>query len=104
MGILTTCRFLAGGDKIQTMTKLNVISDPQILRGKPVIEGTRIAVETIMDLLASGMDIKDILLEYPQLSKEKIQKAILFATQQLKDEEIYPLIDKDGKIEFYSVT
>ena len=86
------------------MTKLNVISDPQILRGKPVIEGTRIAVETIMDLLASGMDIKDILLEYPQLSKAKIQKAILFATQQLKDEEIYPLIDKDGKIEFYSVT
>jgi uncharacterized protein (DUF433 family) len=49
-----------------------VITDPNIMMGKPVIAGTRITVELILDKLAAGETIKQILEEYPQLAREMI--------------------------------
>jgi uncharacterized protein (DUF433 family) len=60
--------------------------DPAILGGKPCIKGTRISVEFILELVASGASIDDILKAYPHLSKEGVQEAILYAAQFSKNE------------------
>ena len=53
-----------------------IISDPKILSGKPVIAGTRISVELIMNFLSAGMSIDDILKEYTELKKTEVLAAI----------------------------
>ncbi|MBI2595434.1 DUF433 domain-containing protein [Candidatus Daviesbacteria bacterium] len=63
------------------MIKVTIISDPKILRGKPTIAGTRISVELIMNFLAAGMNIAEILNEYPELKKSEILAAIDYATK-----------------------
>ncbi len=59
--------------------KALIISDPNILGGKPVIFGTRISVELILDRITSGMSMKDIIKDYPHISVKQIQAAISFA-------------------------
>ena len=49
-----------------------IVANPRILGGKPIIEGTRISVEFILELLASGVKEEEILEDYPHLSKEDI--------------------------------
>lgn len=63
------------------MTKIRIISNPKILGGKPVITGTRISVELIMNFLAAGMSIKEIISEYPELKKSEVVAAIEYATK-----------------------
>lgn len=53
--------------------------DPKIMVGKPVIKGTRLTVERILGLLAQGMSIDDILVEYNKLTKEDIFACLAFA-------------------------
>jgi len=65
--------------------------DPKILVGKAVIKGTRIAVEFILELLANGWTIDDILKNYPQLKKEDVTAALKYATEVLKKERVYLL-------------
>jgi uncharacterized protein (DUF433 family) len=65
--------------------------DPKVLTGKPIIKGTRIAVEFILDLLANGWTVKDILKNYPQLKREDVAAALKYATEILKEEKVYPL-------------
>lgn len=65
-----------------------VVFDPNILGGKPVIKGTRVSVEFILQLLASGMDISAILEEYPRLEREDILAAIEYAAKTLVNEQI----------------
>lgn len=55
--------------------------DPEVCFGKPCIRGTRIWISLILDLLSNGMDIKEIILEYPQLSKEDVQAAIAYGAE-----------------------
>ncbi|MEK6937196.1 MAG: DUF433 domain-containing protein [Nanoarchaeota archaeon] len=62
---------------------------PEILSGKPIIRGTRISVELILELIASGMSVEDILKGYPHLKKEDILAAVEYAAKRLKHEEIY---------------
>ena len=62
--------------------------NPEILKGKPVIIGTRISVEFILELLALGMTVDEIVQEYPHLKKENILEAIDYARESLKHEEI----------------
>jgi uncharacterized protein (DUF433 family) len=62
-----------------------IIVDPQVLMGKPIIKGTRIAVEFILDLLASGWTVKDILKNYPQLKKKDIIAALKYAAKLNKE-------------------
>ena len=68
----------------------NLIShNPNILGGKPIITGTRMSVESILELLSSGLETKDILREYPFLKKEHIQAAVDFANRLVRKEESY---------------
>jgi uncharacterized protein (DUF433 family) len=65
--------------------------DPDILAGKPVIKGTRISVELILELLANGWSFEQILENYPQLSMQDIRAAIRYAAEVLKSERVYPI-------------
>lgn len=69
-------------------------SDPAIMMGKPVIVGTRITVESILDKLAAGETIDQILESYPRLTKEAILSAFAFATDALRSDVIYPVAGK----------
>ncbi|WP_288007966.1 DUF433 domain-containing protein [Thermofilum sp.] len=71
--------------------KSRITVDPEILAGKPIIKGTRIPVELILDLLANGWTTEEILENYPQLKKEDITAALKYAAQVLKEEKVYPL-------------
>jgi uncharacterized protein (DUF433 family) len=63
-----------------------IVIDPDVLVGKPVIKGTRVAVHLIIELLANGLSEKEILKEYPQLKKEDIKAALLYASNCLDRE------------------
>ena len=69
----------------------------EILAGKPIIKGTRISVEFILELLSNGWKLEAILKNYPQLKKEDVFAAINYANQTLKEEKIYPLLVKRMK-------
>lgn len=58
--------------------------DPNILVGKPIIKGTRLAVEFIIDLLAQGWSNEEILLNYPGITIEDIQACLAYASASLK--------------------
>ncbi|OGH20214.1 MAG: hypothetical protein A3D74_00805 [Candidatus Levybacteria bacterium RIFCSPHIGHO2_02_FULL_37_13] len=58
-----------------------IITDKNILNGKPIIAGTRISVELIMNFLASGMSVEDILLEYKELKRKEVLEAIAYAAE-----------------------
>lgn len=65
--------------------------DPTILVGKPILRGTRIAVEFLIELLAEKWTHQQILESYPQLSDEDIQAALHYAAETLKRERVYPV-------------
>ena len=65
-----------------------IICDPEILNGKPVIKGTRIAVALILQCLASGMTREDILRGYPTVTRDGIDAALDFAARQFQGEEV----------------
>jgi uncharacterized protein (DUF433 family) len=66
-----------------------IVSDANIMVGKPVIRGTRITVELIMQKLAAGQTIDEILQDYPHITKEGIRAAIDFAAKSVRSERIY---------------
>lgn len=68
-----------------------ISTDPDVLSGKPIIRGTRISVEFILELLSSGMEIDEVLEEYPQLGRDDILAALDYAMRSLRHEEVYPL-------------
>lgn len=65
--------------------------NPKVMVGKPVIKGTRLTVEYILNLLAHGATTADIVKEYKGLAQEDIQACILFATKSLEDTTFMPL-------------
>ena len=65
-----------------------IVFDQKILAGKPVIKGTRISVEFILELLASGLSASDVLKEYSHLKKEDILAVLDYAAKALKHEEV----------------
>lgn len=65
--------------------------DPKVKLGKPVIQGTRITVDNILERLGAGESIDDILEAYPQLKREEIHGALLFAAEVLAGEAVYPM-------------
>ena len=72
--------------KNQVKTLIDRIEiNPRILVGKPVIKGTRISVEQIMRMLASGMNEGEILDQFGHIKKEDIQAAILYASELVQD-------------------
>ena len=67
--------------------------NPSIMMGKPVIRGTRITVEMVLEKLAAGETVDQLLDAHPRLTKEAIQAALAFAAQALKADVIYPTND-----------
>jgi uncharacterized protein (DUF433 family) len=61
-----------------------VISDPNVMLGKPVIAGTRITVELILEELAAGRTVEDVLSAHPRLTRECILAALAFAAATLR--------------------
>ncbi len=67
-----------------------IVIDPNILVGKPVIKGTRLAVEFIIELLAQGWTEEDILRNYPKLTSDDIHACLNYASKILQSEKVYP--------------
>lgn len=65
--------------------------NPGIMMGKPVIKGTRITVELILEKLSKGETMQDILVAHPHITQEAIHAALAFAAQSLKDTLYYPI-------------
>lgn len=65
-----------------------VVSDPQILGGKPVIKGTRVPIALVLGKLAGGMSVDEVMYEY-YLTLEDIRAALGYAAQRLSEEVIY---------------
>ncbi len=61
----------------------SIITDPGILAGKPVIAGTRISVQLILEKLRDGWTIDDLLDDYPQLTREQIGAALDYAAEAM---------------------
>ena len=69
-----------------------IVSNPKIMMGKPVIAGTRITVELILEKLAAGETYEQILEAHPRLTREAIQAALAFAAQALRADVVYPVV------------
>lgn len=68
-----------------------IVLDPEVLAGKPVIRGTRLSVEFIVQLLAQGWSDADILASYPTLTPEDVQACLKYASAVMQSEKVYPL-------------
>ena len=66
-------------------------SDPKIMMGKPVVRGTRITVETIVERVGAGESIEAIVDAHPRLTREGVLAAISFAAEALKADVVYPV-------------
>jgi uncharacterized protein (DUF433 family) len=75
------------------MEKRIIVSDPKVMMGKPVIVGTRITVELILEKLAAGETVEQILDAHPRLTREAIQAALAFAAESLKADVVYPIAE-----------
>jgi uncharacterized protein (DUF433 family) len=86
------CALVERRDNIEAMEwQHRVVLDPKILVGKPVVKGTRIAVEFVIELLAEGWTESQILHNYPGLAREDIQACLRYASDLLHAEKLYPL-------------
>ncbi|MEA2697953.1 MAG: hypothetical protein QOI66_2224 [Myxococcales bacterium] len=65
--------------------------NPAVLVGKPVVRGTRLAVEFILDSMAAGVLENELLANYPRLTPEAIRACLAYAAEVLKAERVYPL-------------
>jgi uncharacterized protein (DUF433 family) len=66
-----------------------IVADPDILVGKPVIKGTRISVELVMDLLAGGYTPEQIIEQHDHLTREDIQACLAYAKEVVQRERVY---------------
>ncbi|MEN6337026.1 MAG: DUF433 domain-containing protein [Phycisphaerales bacterium] len=66
-------------------------SNPQIMMGKPVVKGTRVTVELILEKLGAGETIEQILEAHPRLTREGILAAIRYGVEVLRNDDVYPL-------------
>ena len=73
------------------MWQERITIDPNILTGKPVIKGTRLAVEFIIELLANGWTEAEIFRNYPGVTHEDVLACLQYAGAMLKAEKVYPL-------------
>jgi uncharacterized protein (DUF433 family) len=65
--------------------------DPEVLAGKPVVRGTRLAVEFVLEMIASGVSEQEVLANYPRLTHADILACVAYATEAIKSERVYPL-------------
>lgn len=70
-----------------------VHSDPEILIGKPVVKGTRLAVDFILDLYAAGWTEQQILDNYPTLTPEALRAVFAFSSECMRDQAMFALAE-----------
>jgi uncharacterized protein (DUF433 family) len=68
-----------------------IVIDPNVLVGKPVVKGTRVSVELVIDLLARGYSKEQILGQYDHLTADDIQACLAYASESLRSERVYAL-------------
>jgi len=68
-----------------------IVSNPAVMMGKPVVKGTRITVELILEKLGAGETIEQLLDAHPRLTREGIQAALSFAAETLRSDVVYPI-------------
>jgi len=76
------------------MSEPTIVSDPKVMMGKPVVAGTRVTVELILEKLGSGEPLEATLESHPRLSREGVLAAIRFAAEALRADVVHPV---DGK-------
>ena len=69
----------------------HIHSDSEILSGKPVVKGTRLSVDFLLDLLANGWGEEQILESYPNLTEESLRAVYAFAAESTRDERVFGL-------------
>jgi uncharacterized protein (DUF433 family) len=75
------------------MTQQLIISDPKIMMGQPVVAGTRITVDLILEKLSAGETVEQLLEAHPRLTREGIQAALNFAREALRADVVYPIAE-----------
>jgi len=68
-----------------------IVSDPKVMMGKPVVSGTRLTVEFLLEELAAGTQVEQLLAAHPRLTREAVSAALGFAARALRADVIYPL-------------
>jgi uncharacterized protein (DUF433 family) len=63
--------------------------NPEVMVGKPVIRGLRITVEQILRALAGGVKVEELLEDYPELEREDIQAALIYASELVNEEQVF---------------
>lgn len=76
------------------MKTTQIVSDPKVMMGKPVVAGTRITVELILEKLGAGETVDQLLEAHPRLTPEAIREALAFAAGALKADVVYPVPDE----------
>lgn len=72
------------------MATQGITADPDVMMGKPVVEGTRVTVETILEELGAGQTIEQILEAHPRLTREGVLAAVRFGAEALRADVAYP--------------
>lgn len=75
------------------MTQQLIVSDPKIMMGQPVVAGTRITVDLILEKLSAGETFEQLVEAHPRLTREGIQAALNFAREALRAEVVYPIAE-----------
>lgn len=71
--------------------RTRIVVDPAVLVGKPVIKGTRISVELVVDLMGRGYTTQQVIQQYPQVTAEDVQACLAYASEVLRSEKVYAL-------------
>jgi uncharacterized protein (DUF433 family) len=72
------------------MAVSRIVSDPEVMMGKPVVEGTRVTVETILEELGAGEAMEDVLAAHPRLTRDGVLAAMRFGAEALRADVAYP--------------
>ena len=76
-------------EKTDLLNRITINS--KVMVGKPTIRGLRITVEQIITALANGVAMNDLLADYPELVKEDIQAVLLYASELVSEEQVFPV-------------
>ena len=81
----------------QRLYRERIVTDPRILAGKPVVKGTRIAVDLVLEELSHNPDINELLAAHPDLSRTDVQACLAYAQALVTGEEVSPKPLKRGR-------
>ena len=87
---------LAYAEEVSTVATQAIRSDPEVMMGKPVVEGTRITVESILEELGAGRTIEQLLEAHPRLTREGVLAAVRFGAEVMRADVTYPISKPPG--------